>query len=220
MARVIVFGIKDFASLANFYLREDSDHQVEAFCVEREYLPDADEFEGLPVVPFEEVASIYPPGEFAFFAPMSSKRQNRERQRIFAAAKRKQYDCVSYVSSRATVLNDRSIGENCFVLEDNTIQPFTTIGDNCILWSGNHIGHHSRIESHVFISSHVVISGHCVVEELAFLGVNATVRDAVTVGEGTFVAMSAAIAKDTEPWSIYRGAPAVKSKVKSSDWNP
>ena len=51
------------------------------------------------------------------------------------------------------------IGENCFIFEDNTIQPFVKIGDDVVLWSGNHIGHHAEIGDHCFISSHVVISG-------------------------------------------------------------
>ena len=51
-------------------------------------------------------------------------------------------------------------GDNCFILEDNTIQPFVSIGNNVTLWSGNHIGHDSTIDDHCFIASHVVVSGH------------------------------------------------------------
>ncbi len=37
------------------------------------------------------------------------------------------------------------------LLEDNTIQPFVSIG-NVTLWSGNHIGHHSTIHDHYSVS--------------------------------------------------------------------
>ena len=40
MARVIIFGLEDFASLAHFYLQHDSDHEVAAFTVTRDYMPD------------------------------------------------------------------------------------------------------------------------------------------------------------------------------------
>ena len=43
-------------------------------------------------------------------------------------------------------------GDNCFILEDNTIQPFVRIGNNVTLWSGNHIGHDSVIDDHCFIT--------------------------------------------------------------------
>ncbi len=103
------------------------------------------------------------------------------------------------------------------ILEDNTIQPFTQIGDDVVLWSGNHIGHHSRIGDHVTFTSHVVLSGHCTVEPFCFLGVNATIRNGLRLGEGTLVAMGACISRDTEPWSVYQGNPARKRDMASTD---
>ena len=70
------------------------------------------------------------------------------------------YELVSYVSSRCSFLSQYPPGDNCFILEDNTVQPFVRIGSNVTLWSGNHIGHDSVIGDHCFISSHVVVSGH------------------------------------------------------------
>jgi acyl-[acyl carrier protein]--UDP-N-acetylglucosamine O-acyltransferase len=101
-------------------------------------------------------------------------------------------------------------------LENNTIQPFVTIGDNVILWSGNHIGHHSIIEDHVFLTSHVVLSGHCRVKQKAYLGVNCTIRDGLIIEEGCFVAMGSVLQTTTTPDSIYQGNPAEKSRVPAS----
>jgi sugar O-acyltransferase (sialic acid O-acetyltransferase NeuD family) len=155
--------------------------------------------------------------DYRIFAPMSGKGMNRNRERIFLEAKRKGYELISYVSSRATVFPGAQIGENCFILEDNTIQPFTTIGNNVVLWSGNHIGHHSAIHEHVFFASHVVLSGHCTVEPYCFFGVNSTIRDGLRIRQGTLVAMGALITKDTEPWGVYIGNPAVKTDRPSYD---
>jgi sugar O-acyltransferase (sialic acid O-acetyltransferase NeuD family) len=215
MARVVVFGLKDFASLAHFYLRHDSGHEVVAFTVDREFLGNAREFEGKPVVPFEEVEAAYPPAEFRFFAPMSHRGMNRARESVFLRAKAKGYELISYVSSKATTFPGLVVGENGFILEDNTIQPFARIGANVVLWSGNHVGHHSTIGDHAFVTSHVVISGHCKVGDHAFLGVNATIRDGLTLGAGTLVAMGACLTRDTEPWSVYKGNPARKAEVRS-----
>ncbi len=142
---------------------------------------------------------------------------NRARQDVYEAIKKRGYSLISYVSSRATRFPDCPIGENCFVLEDNTIQPFVTIGDDVVIWSGNHIGHHSVVRDHAFITSHVVVSGHSVIGANSFLGVNATIKDQVTLGEGTLVGMGAIISKDTEPWSLYRAEAAKPSKVSSAD---
>lgn len=217
MAKVIIFGILDTAQLACFYLKHDSDHEVVAFSVNKEYMPENGTFEGLPVVPFEDIELTYDPSEFHFFAPMTARRINRLRESIFNQIKEKGYRCISYVSSRATVYPDAHIGENCFILEDNTIQPFTPIGNNVVLWSGNHIGHHGEIKDHVFFTSHVVLSGHCMVEPYCFFGVNATIRDFTHISEGSLIAMGACVTRDTEPWGVYKGNPAVKGKVLSKD---
>ena len=221
--KIIVFGTKDTAQLANFYLYNDPEgvrrhldeevpycdliRPIEAFTVSREYIPASKKFEGKPVVPFEDVEKHYSPDEFLFFAPMTGAGMNKKREAIYLAAKKKGYRFISYVSTRATWFNGK-IGDNCFILEDNTIQPFTEIGNNVVIWSGCHIGHHSVIKDHVFLTSHVVISGHCQIESYSWFGVNSSVRDGTQIKEGTLVGMSACVTKDTQPWSTYLGVPA------------
>jgi len=99
---------------------------------------------------------------------------NELRKKLYLSAKKMGYQFISYVSSKTTNFAE-SIGENCFILEDNTLQPFTKIGNNVVLWSGNHIGHHSVIEDHVFFTSHIVLSGHCVVKQKSWIGVNSKI---------------------------------------------
>lgn len=214
MAKVIIFGIQDFAELAHYYLENDSEHEVVAFSINESYLSENKIFHGLPIVPFENIENQYSPDEYKFFAPMAPQKMNQLREKVYNDIKSKGYELISYVSSKAILFNS-SIGDNCFILENNTIQPFTSIGNNVILWSGNHIGHHSTIKNHIMFTSHVVLSGHCVVENYCTFGVNSTIRDGLHIAEGTFVAMSASIIKNTEPWSIYKGNPGVKSEISS-----
>lgn len=217
MARVVIFGVQDFAQLAYFYLKHDSEHEVVAFSVHEAHMPADRTFEGLPVLAFERIEESHDPAAHQFFAPLSQRRMGRIRESVYRQIKEKGYRLISYVSTRATVFPGVRIGENCYILEDNTIQPFVEIGDNVVLWSGNHIGHHSVIKDHVLFTSHVVLSGHCVVEPYSFLGVNATVRDRVHIAEGSLIGMAAAVTGDTEPWGVYKGNPARKGEVLSRD---
>ncbi len=109
-----------------------------------------------------------------------------------------------------------SAGENCFILEDNTIQPFAVIGDNVTLWSGNHIGHHARIGSNCFITSHVVVSGGVVIGEGSFVGVNATLRDHVTIGRNVVIGAGSLILHDVADYAVYTQPGAELSKVPSN----
>jgi sugar O-acyltransferase (sialic acid O-acetyltransferase NeuD family) len=211
---VIIFGVLDTAELAHYYLENDSDYNVVAFTVHKSYIKEPT-FKGLPVIPFEEIENKYPPHQYRFFAPMTGKKMNTQREKIYNEAKAKGYSFISYISSKATAFGN-SIGENCFILEDNTLQPFTTIGNNVVLWSGNHIGHHGRIDDHVFFTSHVVLSGHCHVESYCFFGVNATIRDYIHLSKGTLVAMGSSITRDTDEWSVYIGNPAKKKEATNS----
>jgi sugar O-acyltransferase (sialic acid O-acetyltransferase NeuD family) len=142
---------------------------------------------------------------------------NRQRESVYRQCKEKGYAMLSYVSSKATVFPEAVIGENCFILEDNTLQPFTPIGNNVVMWSGNHIGHHGVIRDHVFFTSHVVLSGHCVVDPYCFFGVNATVRDYTHIAEGSLIGMGACVTKNTEPWGVYSGIPAKKGEKLSHE---
>ena len=114
------------------------------------------------------------------------------------------------------MLNGGLIGENCFIFEDNTIQPFVSIGNNVTLWSGNHIGHHSVIRDHTFIASHVVISGGVEIGEQCFIGVNATLRDHIKVGDRCVIGAGALLLADAAPEGVYVGAATDRSKVPST----
>jgi sugar O-acyltransferase (sialic acid O-acetyltransferase NeuD family) len=138
------------------------------------------------------------------------------RKEKYLAAKALGYTLASYISSHATVLNEGRIGDNCFILEDNTIQPFVNIGNNITLWSGNHIGHHSTIQDHTFIASHVVVSGGVHIGEQCFIGVNATLRDHITVEDKCVVGAGALLLANAEQEGVFIGTATERSKVPSS----
>lgn len=214
MADIVIFGAGDIGSLANFYFSRDSPHTVAGFTVDGEFMKEST-FEGHPVVAFDEVTSAFPPNRFEMFVALSYTDMNRVRAEKYSEARARGYGLVSYVSSRCTFLTEHPVGDNCFILEDNTIQPFVVIGSDVTLWSGNHIGHHGRIGDHCFVTSHVVVSGRVTIGERAFIGVNATIRNGVTIGPRTLVGAGALIMKDTNPGTVHLGHRAVASPTPS-----
>lgn len=213
--KLVVFGAGDIAQLAYYYFNSDSDYEVVAFTVDRDFMQ-SPEFCDLPVAPFDEVAHRFPPDSYWFFVALSYSRLNQLRKEKYLAAKALGYRLASFVSSRATILNDGRIGENCFILEDNTIQPFVTIGNNVVLWSGNHIGHHSVIKDHTFIASHAVISGGVEIGEQCFIGVNATLRDHIRIDDKCVIGAGALLLANAEADGVYLGTATERSKVPSS----
>ena len=204
MRPVVLFGVGDFARVAHVYLRDDSPHEVVAFTVHERYA-EGDTFQGLPLVPFEQLESRYPPSDHAMYVAIGFSGVNRARAAVYEECKARGYELISFVSSQAFVSAETSIGDNCFVFEANVVQPFVTLGNDVVLWSGNHIGHDVTIEDHVFIASHVVISGHATIGARSFVGVNATFRDGVTVAPDCVIGAGASIMKDTIPGGVYPG---------------
>lgn len=215
--KLIIVGDTAFAEIAYEYFTYDSDYEVVAFSVEQPYLKKESLFD-LPIVAFETIEQHYAPAEHSIFVAATYTQFNRLRTRLANEAKAKGYALASYISSRAFVWRNVTVGEHCFIFEDNTVQPFVTIGNNCVLWSGNHIGHHSHVRDNCFISSHVVISGFCEIGENCFLGVNATLANNVTVGRDNWVAPNVTLLKNTPPNSLFKAAKNLPADVPALDF--
>jgi len=211
---LVIFGTAEQAQLAHYYFSKHSSFEVVAFTVDAEFLTQT-EFCGLPIVAFEQVIAKYPPDSNHFFVALGYSKLNQVRKEKYLAAKALGYRLASFISPDATILNGGRFGDNCFILEDNTIQPFVTIGNNVTLWSGNHIGHHSTIGDHCFVASHVVVSGAVDIGESCFIGVNASLRDHIRVGEKCIIGAGALLLADAEPEGVYVGQATERSKIPS-----
>lgn len=218
MSKVIIFGTGDIAQIANYYFEIDSEFDVEAFTINKEYFKE-ELFEGKPVIPFETIREQYPPEQYKMFIALSYSRLNKVRQEKYYQAKAMGYQLVSYISSKCSYLSQNKCGDNCFIFEDNTIQPFVSIGNNVTIWSGNHIGHHSVIHAHNFISSHVVISGHCEINSNSFLGVNSTIGHKVVLGSENIIGAGSIITKNTNHGEVYVPSKSIKLDKMSSEIN-
>lgn len=212
--KLVIIGAGETAKIACEYFSVDSEYDVVGFSVDRQFIT-CQSISGLPVIPLDELELIFPPADYWVFVAVSSTKLNRVRSNLYTQAKNKNYRMASYISSKAFVWRNVQIGENCFIFEDNTVQPFVKIGNNVILWSGNHIGHNSIIQDHCFLSSHVVISGFCDVGEYSFLGVNSTVINNINIGRDCFIGAGALVQKNVPSGSVMQEVGTEISKVSS-----
>jgi sugar O-acyltransferase (sialic acid O-acetyltransferase NeuD family) len=202
MSKVVIFGIGDAASLAHNYFSNDTDHDVVAFTVDAKYAS-SPRFLDLPVVEFEKVSKLYPPSEYEMFVAVGYSHMNQVRAAKFFQAKDMGYKLATYVSSRCTFLSEIAVGQNCFIFENTIIQPFVRIGNNVTLWSGSHIGHHSVIEDHCFFAPRTAIAGRVHIGQYSFIGINATVRNGVTIGSSSLLGAGSIIMENTASNSVY-----------------
>lgn len=214
MPQLVIFGNTQAAVLAQYYFSSDSDYEVSAFAVDEQFITTST-LEGLPVLPINEAFEKHPPESHHFFVALGYSKMNKLREETCLRIKKAGYQLATYVSSRCTWLSQKLPGENCLILEDNTIQPFTEIGNNITLWSGNHIGHHSVIEDHCFVSSHVVVSGNVTIGHHSFLGVNSSIADGLCIAPFTLLGAGVAMTKDSIEHGVYVPQKAVLLDQKS-----
>jgi sugar O-acyltransferase (sialic acid O-acetyltransferase NeuD family) len=215
--KLVIIGDSAFAEVAYQYFHFDSDFEVIAFSVEKNFITRKTLFD-LPIVPFEDLEQHYDPAETHFYAALIYTSLNRLRSRLYLEAKSKGYAPASYISSRAFIWPNVLIGEHAFIFEDNTIQPFVTIEANCVLWSGNHIGHHSTLGENCFIASHAVISGFCRIGRNTFIGVNATIANNVDIGEDNWIGLGVTIAKSTNANLLFKGSRSEVADISTLDF--
>ncbi|WP_020592907.1 acetyltransferase [Kiloniella laminariae] len=199
--KLVIFGAGEFATLARFYFTQDGVREVIAFCVDDDQ-KSSGSLEGLPVITFSQLIREYPPAEFDAHVAVSYTLLNQRRQEKFQQLKEAGYKLASYICTKSVFWDDLQVGENCFILENQTIQPQVKIGDNVMIWSGNHIGHGTQILDHSYIASHVVISGHCEIGKRCFIGVNATLKDFTKVGDDCVISMGANVTKNMIEGSV------------------
>lgn len=214
--KLILFGTGAFAEVAKCYFDEDSDYEVVAFTADKQYCAEC-MVSGIPLVPFEEIEKQFFPSEYDMHIAVGYNKLNQARFSAYTRAKEKGYKLANYIHSKIKVWSNNKLGDNVFIFEDNTIQPFVEFGSNIVLWSGNHIGHHSKIGSHTFITSHVVVSGFVEIGEACFFGVNATIRDSIKIGNRTVIGAGTLILKDAGNEEVYIGSKTEPIAKNSND---
>jgi sugar O-acyltransferase (sialic acid O-acetyltransferase NeuD family) len=214
--KMIIIGLSNNAKLAAFYFTKDTNYEVVGFAVDKQYKT-AEHFYNLPVFELESLTKLFPPSECDAFVAVGYNEMNTIRENLYSKVKGLGYFLPNYISPKCSFLTEETIGDNNLILEDNTIQPFVKIGSNNVLWSGNHIGHDVVIGDHNFITSHVVVSGFTKIENNCFIGVNATLRDGITIASKTLIAAGAIILKDTNEADVYLPAKTILHDKKSDE---
>jgi len=214
--KLVIVGAGEFAEIAYEYFTYDSCYEVAGFCVEEAYI-NVDTLCGLSVAPLENLEISFSPSEYDVFVAIPASDLNQTRTRLYKNIKDRGYKLATYISSSAFVWRNVIVGENCFIFENNTVQPFVEIGNNVVLWSGNHIGHRTVIKDNAFVSSHVVISGYCVIGESCFLGVNSTFNDGTSIASFSILASGSLVNKNLDDENtIYIGSPAKRLPNKKA----
>jgi sugar O-acyltransferase (sialic acid O-acetyltransferase NeuD family) len=207
-ADLMIFGAGETARLALRYFRADSPFNLRGLVVDDEKMEDSPHVvDGFQVMRFSELER-HGSRKTLIFVAIAAKNLSEYRLLAMERLKNSGFSLTNYISSRAFVDDDVSLGENVMVLENNTLQSEVRIGDGTIIWSGNHIGHQTSIGRGNFVSSHVCIGGRVAIGNQNYFGMNSTVRDTVRIDDYCVIGANTYVSKDISNSGIYVGTPA------------
>ncbi len=212
--KVLIFGLGNQARMAHVCLSRDSPYEVAAFVSYAKYIA-SESFLGLPVVAFESVAETYSPAEYEMFVALGFTDVNRVRAQVFDECRRLGYRFASYISSRISQWGDVAFGDNCFVLDLTSIQPFVTIGDDVVIGPGVIIGHDVVIGDHSFIGPGVTIPGMVRIGRHCVIGGNSVLKDGVAVADDCIISAGSRILRNTRPGELYMEKPTPPARLPS-----
>jgi sugar O-acyltransferase (sialic acid O-acetyltransferase NeuD family) len=198
MSAIQIFGAGQTAQAIIDTVKSEGLFEISSICVDNvETAPPC--YSGVPIVPLADADPSIP-----MFIGIGFNDLNHDRHAVYQRLKADGFSFASIISSNAIVRDTASVEENSLVLELNNIQAGAKIGKNTIVWSGNHIGHHTHVGSHCYISSHCVISGAVNIGDFTFIGVNATIGDNIKIGKGCIIGQGAIVGKDIPDYSIVK----------------
>ena len=202
MRDLVIFGVGQTSEICSFYFKNFSDYNIVAYTVDKQNLKEST-FLSKPVISFEKLEKDFPAKRFKVFVAIGYSNLNMTRSIKFFEVEKKGYKFASFVHPVNNGLNKLDLGKNCFLLENQSIQPFSKIGNNCFIWSSVLIGHHSMIGNHCWITSEVSLGGNTSIGERCFLGINSTIGHFVNIGDDCFIGANALVTKNAKNGSVF-----------------
>jgi UDP-N-acetylglucosamine acyltransferase len=101
------------------------------------------------------------------------------------------------------------IGERCLIRESVTMNigtedggGITTVGNDCFLMTGAHVGHDCQVGKNVILANNAVLGGHCHVGDYVFMGGHCAAHQFTRIGESAMISGYTALSDDVIPFGF------------------
>lgn len=212
---LIIYGAGTVAKLAAWYYREESDYDLKGFCIDDAYIQTGAIY-NLPVIPFSQLHSLYPPLSCQIFIGLGYQKLNTVRAAACQRFIDLGYELASYVSDKALIMTDIPPGPNSFIMPGVIIEPFARIGAHCICWSRSLIAHESIVEDNCFLAAGCVVGGKSRIGKYSFLGINSTIQNDVIIGQSCLIGAGCVVREDLPEDAMLSAQMPVKAKIRAS----
>lgn len=114
-----------------------------------------------------------------------------------------------HATTGVQVGNKNVIREYCTIHRGTKDGTFTTIGSDCFLMAGAHLGHNVLLGDHVILANNVLAGGYVQIHDRAFVGGGSVIHQFTRLGRCCLLQGGSAVSKDVPPFSIAAGKNSV-----------
>jgi sugar O-acyltransferase (sialic acid O-acetyltransferase NeuD family) len=122
---------------------------------------------------------------------------------------------ATFVDSSVRVPRGCTVGPGSILLAGVVLTTAVRLGRHCVVMPNATLTHDNQLQDFVTLAAGVCLGGGVTVEEAAYLGMNASVRQNVTVGAEATVGMGAVVLHDVPSGQTWAGVPADAVLVRS-----
>lgn len=173
MKELIIFGIGSTAQVLYDHLSREG-QPVAAFTVDAAYR-ETETLLGQPVLPFEEIATHFPPEQYQMQIAIGYAQVNRLRAARVAQAKTMGYELFSYISPSALVWDGLELKEHCQIGARSLIEPYAFLGTGAIVRNRARIATYSVVGAGAVILNDTREKGVYAAREAEDLGLSSDV---------------------------------------------
>lgn len=160
---------------------------------------------GFEVMPFAAFSQKYAPtDEVEFVVSLGTP---KDRKLVFERLDAAGYRFAQAVHPDAFISPSVKLGRGV-IIAPCTILAEAVVGDNTIIYPEAMIGHNVELGNHNLVSARTFIGGYVQTKECAYIGALAALRDRITVGSNSVIALAAAVFKNVPDNCTAIGNPA------------
>lgn len=133
---------------------------------------------------------------------------NKHRLKIIDECQHKGFNIPFVSHPTATVSKYAKIGDGTFLAAHSVVNAGSNLGKGCIINTGSTVDHDNVLSDGVHVSPGANLGGGVIVGKCSWVGIGASIRELVSIGENVIVGAGAAVINDVEDNLQMLGVPA------------
>lgn len=205
MKKIFIFGLGNYAELAEYYISQDMNLELAGYIVDDEFLNKI--IPKHPVYSWSRFLQQYSPKEAVIFCAVGYK-SFYNRISVYQKIEKMGFEFLSIISHHACIANNALLGKNLFIMPGVVIEPGVSIGNNNIFWSNSTVCHDVIIKDHNFFAANSTIGGFTEIGTGNFIGFSTVILQNILIGNNNLIGANSLVNFNIQEYLHIHGVPA------------